>query len=151
LPLAAGSRTAELRVSATTPSPPVPARLLGAGGAAKITVKPAVGPPGTVTIVTGTGFGPGVPIALTWSIGISPTLLGPVVTDATGGFIAQLLVLPRDRIGARQVRAIRGGPGAPTAPVTARFLVVAGTAAPPVSGLLQVFADTLGRPIILRR
>ncbi len=151
LPLAAGSRTADLQVTATTPSPPIPARLVGVGGAAKVTVKPAVGPPGTVTIVTGTGFGPGVPIALTWSTGISPTLLAPVVTDAKGGFVAQLLVLPRDRIGARQVRATRGGPGAPTAPVTARFLVVTGTAAPPVSGLIQVFVDTLGLPIILRR
>jgi len=151
LPLAPGTRTAQLRVSATTPSPPVPARLVGVGGAAKITVKPAVGPPGTVTIVTGTGFGPGVPILLSWSTGISPALLEPVVTDAKGGFVAQLLVLPRDRIGARQVRATRSGPGAPAAPVTARFLVVAGTAAPPISGLVQVFADTLGRPIILRR
>ncbi|HYN48796.1 MAG TPA: choice-of-anchor D domain-containing protein [Candidatus Nanopelagicales bacterium] len=151
LPLAAGSRTAELRVSATTPAPPTPARLTGAGGAAKITVKPAVGPPGTVTIVTGSGFGPGVPIALTWSTGISPTLLAPVVTDAKGGFVAQLLVLPRDRLGTRQVRATRGGPGAPPAPVTAKFLVVAGTVSPPVSGMLQVFVDTLGRPIILRR
>jgi hypothetical protein len=41
--------------------------------------------------------------------------------------------------------------GVPAAPATAPFLVVTGTAAPPVSGLIQVFRDSFGRLIILRR
>jgi Tol biopolymer transport system component len=151
LPLEAGSRTAQLRVDATTPTPPVPATLLGSGGAGRITVVPALGPPGIVTVVTGTGFPPGAPITLSWSAGITPQPLAPIVTDAKGGFVAQLLVLPRDRIGTRQVRATLVGTAAPVAPATARFLVVKGTVAPPISGLVQVFADEMGRPIILRR
>ena len=150
LPLGAGSRTAELRATATTPTPPLPVVLVGAGGVGRITVDPAIGPPGIVTVVTGTGFGPGVPITLSWSTGITPASLEPVVTDAKGGFVAQLLVLPRDRPGARQVRATAGGPGA-AEPATAPFRVVVGTGEPPVSGLVQVFLDALGRPIILRR
>jgi len=151
LPLADGPRTAELKVDATTPTPPVPATLLGSGGAGRITVSPALGPPGTVTVVTGTGFPPGTPIALGWSAGITPEPLAPIVTDAAGGFVAQLLVLPRDRLGPRQVRATLLGTPAPVAPATARFLVVKGTVGPPISGLVQVFADEVGRPIILRR
>ena len=41
--------------------------------------------------------------------------------------------------------------GIPATPATAPFLVVAGTGVPPVSGLIQVFRDSLGQPIILRR
>lgn len=151
LPLEAGDRLAELRIAATTPKPPVPATLLGSGGAARIRVVPALGPPGTVAIVTGTGFPPGTPISLSWSVGITPQPLAPIVTNGKGRFVAQLLVLPRDRLGPRQVRATQLGTAAPVAPATARFLVVKGTVAPPISGLVQVFADEMGRPIILRR
>jgi hypothetical protein len=73
------------------------------------------------------------------------------MTNGSGRFVAQLLVLPRDRLGPRQVRATQQGTAAPVAPATARFLVVKGTVAPPISGLVQVFADEMGRPIILRR
>ena len=77
--------------------------------------------------------------------------LQPVFTDANGGFTAQVLVLPRDREGPRTLNAVATLSGVPAAPATAPFLVVTGTAAPPVSGLIQVFRDSFGRLIILRR
>jgi hypothetical protein len=49
------------------------------------------------------------------------------------------------------LRALATLSGVPATPATARFLVLPWTAAPPVSGLIQVFRDSLGQPIILRR
>jgi hypothetical protein len=130
---------------------PITLRLAGAVGVAKLEVDPKSGPPGIVVIATGTGFPPNAPVDLRWSPGITATPLVPVVTDATGAFTAQVLVLPNDRVGDRQLRALASVPGLTVKPVTARFLVVTSTAEPPTSGLIQVFATTPGEPIILRR
>ncbi len=151
LPLAGGARSAELQATATTPTAPVPAALVGRGGVGSITVSPPVGPPGIVAIVTGAGFPPATPISLGWSAGITPTPLEAVVTDAKGGFVAQLLVMPGDVLGPRLVQAAPTGGPVAVAPATARFLVVASTAGPPIIDFVQVFRDELGRPIILRR
>jgi hypothetical protein len=102
-------------------------------------------------MATGVGFPANAPVVLTWSVGITPTPLEPIFTDTTGGFTAQVVVLPRDREGPRTLRAVATLSGVPATPATAPFLVVAGTAAPPVSGLVQVFRDSFGQPIILRR
>jgi hypothetical protein len=126
-------------------------RLVGAVGIPKLTVEPKSGPPGLVVIATGVGFPPNAPVTLTWSAGITATPLVPVVSDAAGGFIAQVLILPRDRVGQRSLRAVASVPGLKIDPATARFLVVQSTSQPPISGLVQVFAATPGDPIILRR
>ncbi len=146
-----GSRSATLQVVHTAPGSPILVRLTGKSGAGSITINPTVGAPGIVTVVTGAGFPPNATVTLQWSAGITPAQLTPLVTDATGAFVAQMLVLPRDATGLRQLRVSVALPGVALPPATAPFLVVDGTAVPPVSGLIQVFLDTLGRPIILRR
>ncbi len=147
---ATGTRTALLTV-AWDGGPPESVRLVAAVGVGILRVDPERGPTGTVTLATGSGFPANAPVVLTWSSGITPTPLQPIFTDATGGFTAQVLILPRDREGPRTLRAVATLSGVPATPATARFLVVAGTAAPPVSGLIQVFRDAFGLPIILRR
>ena len=147
---ATGTRTALLSV-ASDAGPPEVIRLIAAVGVGILRLDPPRGPTGSVTIATGTGFPANAPVVLTWSVGITPTPLEPIFTDATGAFSAQVLVLPRDREGARTLRALATLSGVPAAPASAPFLVLPGTAAPPVSGLIQVFRDSLGQPIILRR
>ncbi len=120
-------------------------------GIPKLTVEPRSGPPGLVVIATGAGFPPNAPVALRWSVGITATPLQPTVSDATGAFTAQVLVLPRDRVGKRTLRAVASVPGVEVPPVAAAFLVETPTGHPPTSGLVQVFAATPGEPIILRR
>lgn len=151
VPTKTGSRSATLQVTHTAPGSPIVVRLTGKSGAGSITINPTVGAPGIVTVVTGTGFPPNAAVALRWSAGITPAQLSPVVTDATGAFVAQMLILPRDVTGLRRLQVSVSLPGLTLPPATAPFLVVDGTAVPPVSGLIQVFRDALGRPIILRR
>jgi len=147
---ATGTRTALLSV-ASDAGPPEVIRLIAAVGVGILRLDPPRGPTGSVTIATGTGFPANAPVVLTWSVGITPTPLEPIFTDATGAFTAQVLVLPRDREGSRTLRALATLSGVPATPASAPFLVLPGTAAPPVSGLIQVFRDSLGQPIILRR
>ena len=54
-------------------------------------------------------------------------------------------------VGAVDESAARPAGVAAAEPAKAPFRVVVGTGEPPVSGLVQVFLDALGRPIILRR
>jgi Tol biopolymer transport system component len=147
---ATGVRTAQLSV-ASDAGPPETIQLRAAVGVGLLNLDPPVGPAGIVTIAQGVGFPPNAPVALTWSVGITATPLAPVFTDATGAFTAQVLVLPGDASGPRKLRAVVTLPGVAPTPATAQFLVVAGTGEPPVSGDIQVFRDSLGRPIILRR
>jgi hypothetical protein len=145
-----GDRTATLQV-ANDAGKPVVLRLVGAVWIPKLIVAPRVGPPGLVVIATGSGFPPNAPVDLRWSVGITATPLEPTVSDATGAFTAQVLVLPRDRVGGRTLRALTSVPGVKVDPVGAAFLVETPTGQPPISGLVQVFAATPGEPIILRR
>lgn len=148
--LANGERVATLRI-ASDAGDPVTLRLVGTVGRARLVVQPEQGPPGIVVIATGSGFPPNAPITLEWSAGITPRPLVPIVSDGTGAFTAQVLVLPRDVEGRRALRATATVPGITVAPVSDRFLVVTPTAQPPTSGLVQMFAVTPGEPIILRR
>jgi hypothetical protein len=145
-----GERVGTLRI-ASDAGDPVALRLTGSVGRPRLQVEPERGPPGTVVIATGSGFPAFAPITLEWSVGITADPLQPVVTDENGGFVAQVLVLPRDREGDRRLRATASVPGVTLAPVSDRFLVTRPTAEPPTSGLIQVFAVTPGEPIILRR
>jgi Tol biopolymer transport system component len=145
-----GERVGTLRV-ASDAGDPVALRLTGTVGRPRLEVDPERGPPGTVVIATGSGFPAFAPITLEWSVGITADPLVPVVTDENGSFVTQVLVLPRDREGERRLRATASVPGVTLAPVTDRFFVTRPTAAPPTSGLIQVFTVTPGEPIILRR
>jgi hypothetical protein len=99
---------------------------------AAIKLVPAVGPPGTVTTVTGTGFPVGAVVKLSWSQGI-PIFAASITIGASQGFQVTLLIFPHDELGLRHLNA---GPdlSVASAPVfniaTADFLVVPGTAQP---------------------
>jgi Tol biopolymer transport system component len=92
----------------------------------RIVAVPAIGKPGFVPSVRGTDFPPGVPVVLTWTPGITAAA-APTRPAATGRFIAQLLILPKDQTGPRVITA--SGPG--FSQVTTPFLVVTGVFGPP--------------------
>ncbi|WP_326768978.1 hypothetical protein OG978_34515 [Streptomyces sp. NBC_01591] len=92
----------------------------------RIIAVPAVGKPGFVTSVRGKDFPPGAPVKLTWKPGITAAA-APTFPRRDRTFIAQLLILAKDRTGPRTITA--KGPG--FRPVTTSFLVVGGTIVPP--------------------
>ncbi|ROT29445.1 DUF11 domain-containing protein [Micromonospora sp. HM5-17] len=96
----------------------------------RIVAVPPIGPPGFVTSIRGVDFPPGQPVRLSWDVGITAAA-PPVRPAADGTFTAQLLVLPKDRLGARQ--AVATGTG--FRPATTPFLVVLPAQQPP--GLLH--------------
>jgi hypothetical protein len=125
-------------------------KLTGKGTAGSIKLRPTSGPPGTVTVVTGTGFAANTTITLAWSVGLTSNLPGTISTDSKGSFTAQMLVLPHDVLGPRQLKAtplLVTGAGTPS---TAKFTVYMATGVPPLFGI-QVFRDPFGRVIVLRR
>jgi uncharacterized repeat protein (TIGR01451 family) len=91
----------------------------------KIVMTPAVGPPGFVTLVRGTGFPPNTDVSLTWLRGITPNT-APTRVAANGTFTAQMVVIRRDLEGQRQLNA----KGLGFADVRGDFLVVAGSVSP---------------------
>ncbi len=103
-PTAPGNRTATLEVADAFRGSPRTARLTGAASLAKLELDPPIGPPGTVTIATGSGFPPNTAVRLQWSTGITPHL-PPVITDAKGRFRIQVLVFHNDRTGSRELTA----------------------------------------------
>ncbi|HEU5003804.1 MAG TPA: PKD domain-containing protein [Actinomycetota bacterium] len=110
------------------PSPPP-------GFSPKITLSPAVGPPGTVVAVDGTGFPASSAVALVWSPGIGRTT---VTTDAHGTFTGrQVLIFPKDRLGPRTLTAD------PFPTATAAFLVVPPPLAP--GGVEQILPQLVYR------
>jgi len=146
-----GARSARARFTDSAPSSPQDVPLRAEVPKPTLQLDPLVGPPGTVVLATGTGFTPGATVDLAWSAGITPTPLAPIVAGADGTLSAQALVLPRDDPGERDLRATVTLSGIKFPTPRAPFLVVAGSGTPPVSGVIQVFADSLGVPIILRR
>lgn len=99
---------------------------------AAIKLLPNVGPPGTVTVVTGTGFPVGAVVKLSWSQGI-PLVAPSITIGATQGFQMILLIYPHDEMGLRHLNAAPDL-SVTTAPLfniaTADFLVVPGTEQP---------------------
>ncbi|MEG3628143.1 hypothetical protein [Streptomyces poriticola] len=92
----------------------------------RIVAVPEVGRPGFVTSVRGEDFPPGVPVRFRWEPGITAAA-APTVPEPDGTFIGQLLILPKDQTGPREIAA--SGPG--FSPVKADFLVVNGSVQPP--------------------
>ena len=58
-----------------------------------------MGTPGTVVAATGAGFPANATVTLTWSVGIGQP--ATVQTDANGGFVQRILILPNDKVGYR--------------------------------------------------
>ncbi|MFD7862936.1 hypothetical protein [Streptomyces sp. NPDC059783] len=92
----------------------------------RIVSVPEIGKPGFVTSVRGKDFPPGAPVQLAWNPGITAAA-APTLPGRDGTFIAQLLILVKDRTGPRTITA--SGPG--FSPVKTDFLVVTGNLAPP--------------------
>ncbi|GAB2909134.1 hypothetical protein GCM10027028_01160 [Streptomyces sundarbansensis] len=92
----------------------------------RIIAVPEIGKPGFVTSVRGKDFPPGAPVTLSWKPGITAAA-APTRPLGDGTFIAQLLILAKDRTGPREI--IAKGPG--FSPVKTDFLVVLGTITPP--------------------
>ncbi|MCX4447579.1 MULTISPECIES: hypothetical protein [unclassified Streptomyces] len=87
---------------------------------------PEIGKPGFVTSVRGKDFPPGAPVKLAWNPGITAAA-APTLPGRDGTFIAQLLIMVKDRTGPRTITA--SGPG--FSPVKTDFLVVTGNLVPP--------------------
>jgi hypothetical protein len=146
----APSRVATMLVannSAQNPYP-VPLQAERAEGP-RLTLRPPTGPPGTVVVARGTGFPRNYPVTLEWSKGITPIPLTLTQADAEGSFTAQVLVMPKDVVGPRNLQAIVDLDGFETP--TARFLVTRPTGTPPLVSTIQSFRDRADRIIVLRR
>jgi hypothetical protein len=100
------------------------------GFSPKITLNPAVGPPGTITTVKGTGFPPNAAVNLSWTPGSGLT---HVIADASGNFTTEMIIIVPDILGPRHAQAA----GYPTA--TAAFLVVPDSAQPGGSNAALLF------------
>jgi Tol biopolymer transport system component len=138
-PVSAGPATAVLQVADSAPGEPHTDRLtaLVVRGGATLKVSPQVGPPGIVVMATGTGFTPNQPVTLTWKPGITPIPLTPVVAGPNGSFRVQVLVLPNDELGPRNLFASSAGSGPGNPSAAAPFLVEAGTAEPPLGPVFR--------------
>jgi len=128
-PGGSGDRVASLQVDHNGLKPPTTAALHGSASSAKVEIKPPVGRPGIVAIVTGSGFPPNTQITLKWSKGITGKM-PPIVTDAHGAFRAQMLVFRNDVIGPRDLVVAPAG-AASFAPIGTSFLVIERTSEPP--------------------
>jgi len=134
-PRGKGTRTATLEVADGFAGSPRTVRLRGRASQASLELDPPIGPPGIVTIVTGSGFPPGTAVSLSWSRGITPTM-DPVVTDARGAFRVPVLVFHNDRTGARELLAASlDGTAFPS--VSATMLVTRPSVVPPRFELLR--------------
>jgi Tol biopolymer transport system component len=128
-PTANGTRTATLRVADDYAGSPRTVRLRGSASLAELVLDPPLGQPGIVTIAEGSGFPPGVPVQLSWTVGITPRL-DPVIPDETGSFRVQVLVFHNDRTGERELLA-QPLDGSSFPPVSAPMLVTRPSVVPP--------------------
>ncbi|MFE6775590.1 HYR domain-containing protein [Streptomyces sp. NPDC057702] len=92
----------------------------------KLAITPGVGRPGQVAIVRGTDFPPGAVVSLSWKPGITAAR-SSVRVGGDGMFTAQMLVLRKDQLGPRELRAHVRGLDRLTKP----FLVVQRNLRPP--------------------
>ncbi|MFJ2021027.1 HYR domain-containing protein [Streptomyces nodosus] len=82
----------------------------------KLTVTPQVARPGDVVLARGKDFPPGRTVSLSWSVGITPAQ-SAVRVGPDGTFESQLLVLRKDQLGPRTLRAQAQGLDRLTKPV----------------------------------
>lgn len=99
--------------------------------APSVVVNPAIGPPGFVTVAQGAEFPPGTQVRLAWDFGITTTP-DTVTVGPDGTFSTQMLVLRKDAIGPRTLRAeLATGTAFGTVHTTRPFLVVQRPIGPP--------------------
>jgi hypothetical protein len=97
-----------------------------------LTLTPAVGPPGTVTVAHGADFPANTGIQLTWNQGIAASTSSAIATDASGSFTATVLLFPHDELGTRILTAVSILPpnSSQFGFASASFLVVPGQVQP---------------------
>ncbi len=106
----------------TTPGPSTTTPTAPGKSTPVLTLNPAVGPPGSIVTVTGSGFPKNTPITVSWSISTGSVV---VTTDSHGNLPAtQLYILTPDILGQRYAVA------SSTPPAKAPFLVVPSTSEP---------------------
>jgi uncharacterized repeat protein (TIGR01451 family)/CSLREA domain-containing protein len=95
-----------------------------------LVLAPPIGPPGFVTIASGSGFPASTLVLLTWSPGLGSQV---VTTTTAGTFRAPVLVFQHDVLGPRRLDTspVQRGPATAFAPVDAPFLVVTPTVQAP--------------------
>jgi hypothetical protein len=142
-PTAKGTRTATLAIADNHTGSPRTVRLRGQASQARLKLDPEIGPPGIVTVATGTGFPPGSLVSLRWSEGMTPTM-ADVTADEKGRFSVQVLVFHNDRTGPRDLIA-ESATGSGFPPTTAEMLVVKPTTVPPMFAQLRI----VDLPIVL--
>jgi hypothetical protein len=142
IPTAPGARTAALSIPSATAGSPALVTLLGGVGPPALHFDPPLGPPGIVTIVTGSGFPPGALVAPRWSVGLNQ-VSAPASVGPDGTFVLQVLVFRNDIVGPRILIA-SAAPGGPTfTDVTGPFLVVPRSLQPPGTGALTYLSPDL--------
>jgi Tol biopolymer transport system component len=104
-------------------------RLRGGATQARIELDPPIGPPGVVTIATGSGFPAGATVRLAWSKGLTPPL-DAITMDGSGRFRIGVLVFHNDTVGLRDLIAEPAD----------------GTAFPPVMAEMRVTQRPVGPP-----
>jgi hypothetical protein len=103
------------QTTTTVPGQPPP-------GTPTLVLNPAVGTPGTIVTVTGTGFPPNTPVTVSWTVSTGSVV---IVADNNGNLPpSQLLILTPDVLGPRFAQA------SSTPQATAPFLVVPSTSEP---------------------
>jgi len=142
-PVATGVRTAVLEVADSFTGSPRTARLRGTASLARLELDPAIGPPGIVTVATGSGFPPNTEVRLRWSHGITPGL-PRIVSDAQGGFRVQVLVFHNDQTGLRDLVA-EAADGTSFPPAAVPMLITRPPTVPPSFVILRI----LDLPIVL--
>jgi len=142
IPTAPGARTGTLSIPSTAAGSPTLVTLLGGVGPPALHFDPPIGPPGIVTVVTGSGFPPGALVVAHWDIGLNQAS-PPVSVGPDGTFVVQVLVFRNDIVGPRKliVSAAPGGPG--FTDVTGPFLVVLRSLQPPGTGALTFLSPDL--------
>jgi len=142
-------RKATLSISDNALDSPQLVSLVGGVPGAEVRLEPAVGPPGVVTVLTGTNFPPGALVTVAWDRGITQ-LMAPIAVGPDGGFSVGVLVFHKDRLGPRQLVVTPGAGGPPFDATVAPFLVVPAALQPPGTSLVS-FSSLDARPILVRR
>jgi hypothetical protein len=148
IPTATGTRRGRLSIADSALDSPQVVKLVGGVPTAQVQLDPAVGPPGIVTVVTGSGFPPGALVSIRWDRGITPRL-DPISVGPDGTFSVGVLVFHHDQLGPRQllVMAASGGPAFPDR--TAPFLAVPGPVQPPGASSVTFLSPELR--LLIRR